>query len=202
MPYVRKIHTEDLRRKRERKKKNSPKKSPPTSTPRCDQNYSGLPFCLRWRLFPATGAKAFSLAPPKKRIGIFGWFSNTQGNGGFCSLYIEDALPSTSRCTCRPNNVHTYQTHTHIHTLNLRSKEISTVTCLFSLLPSRRICLSQIQCSTSRLAASCCVTSGGTGTSSMHASEAPVTILPCHMEWAAHARVADASRRAPPVGDR
>ena len=26
-----------------------------------------------------------------------------------CSLYIEDALPSTSHCTCRLNNVHTCQ---------------------------------------------------------------------------------------------
>ena len=33
---------------------------------------------------------------------------STQGMA-ICSLYIEDALPSTSRCTCRLNNVHTCQ---------------------------------------------------------------------------------------------
>ena len=69
-----------------------------------------------------------------------------------CSLYIEDALPSTSHCTCRLNNVHTYQQHIY----NI------PVTCFF------RGPLSQIQCSTSRLAASCCITPGGTGTLNAH----------------------------------
>jgi hypothetical protein len=87
-------------------KKKTSEKSPATSLDfREHKILPGFPF-LRRRFSPAC-AKAFP------RLCEKGW--NTadlkKRNGGFCSLYIKDALPSTSRCTCRLNNVHTYQQH-------------------------------------------------------------------------------------------
>lgn len=62
-----------------------------------------------------------------------------------------------------------------------------------------RTTFSQIQCFTSRLAAACCVTPGGTGTRQCTEARRPSPC--CSATWmAAHARVADASKRAPPVG--
>jgi hypothetical protein len=55
--------------------------------------------------FLLTGQKAF-YRPQQNKGGIV--VCSTQGLA-VCSLYIEDALPSTSRCTCRLNNVHTCQ---------------------------------------------------------------------------------------------
>ena len=110
------------------------------------------------------------------------WFSREEMGVSLFALDIEDALPSTSHCTCRLNNVHTYQTthlQSHCHMISLK----------------RHFLLSQIQCSTSRLAASCCVTPGGTGTSNALKRGARHHTVP--HGGAAHARVADASKRAP-----
>ena len=101
----------------------------------------------------------------EKRMG-YCWFSRKE-MAVFFRFHIEDALPSTSRCTCRLNNVHTYQTthlQSHCH----------------MLLSQRHFLLSQIQCLTSRLAASCCVTPGGTGTRKCTQARRP---SPCRATW-------------------
>jgi hypothetical protein len=61
--------------------------------------------CLQWRLFSGSCKSVFSI--PKKRTEHC-WVEKKEL--AVCPLYIEDALPSTSRCTCRLNNVHTYPT--------------------------------------------------------------------------------------------
>jgi hypothetical protein len=63
------------------------------------------PSCLQWRLF--SGSCKSDSSVPKKRTEHC-WVEKKEL--AVCSLYIEDALPSTSRCTCRLNNVHTYPT--------------------------------------------------------------------------------------------
>jgi len=97
-----------------------------------------------------------------------------------CSLYIEDALPSTSRCTCRLNNVHTYQENTftisHCHMLILRAAFTDPMfdvsfSCTMLCHPRR---YRYVKCTQARRPS------------------------PCRATWmAAHARVADASKRAP-----
>ena len=60
------------------------------------------------------------LGPCEKRMG-YCWFSSKE-MAVFFRFHIEDALPSTSHCTCRLNNVHTYQTthlQSHCHMLLL-----------------------------------------------------------------------------------
>ena len=129
-------------------KKKTSEKSPPASLDFRDreQNFSWLAI-LAMAIFSGL-CKSVSSALRKRME--YCWFEERKWR--FCSLYIEDALPSTSRCTCRLNNVHTYQQHIY----NI------PVTCFF------RGPLSQIQCSTSHLAASCCITPGGTGTLNAH----------------------------------
>jgi hypothetical protein len=61
------------------------------------------------------GPKAFHRPQQKTKGGL--WFIRPM-DWRVCSLYIEDALPSTSHCTCRLNNVHTCQQITnHSHML-------------------------------------------------------------------------------------
>jgi hypothetical protein len=123
-----------------------------------------------------TGPKAF-YRPQQNRGRIVVCSTQRQA---VCSLYIEDALPSTSRCTCRLNNVHTCQqiaNYSHM----LFFPFLPSFLPSFHPRPPRKQFRSP-NISTSRLAACCGVTSGGTGTF-MQDSEAPVTTLPCHMEW-------------------
>jgi hypothetical protein len=68
-----------------------------------------IPGKTRRRLFffiQLTGPKAFYR--PQQNRGKDCGFVRPKGLA-VCSLYIEDALPSTSHCTCRLNNVHTCQ---------------------------------------------------------------------------------------------
>jgi hypothetical protein len=127
----------------ETRKTENTEKSPPASLDFGEQKFFWLALlAYNWRLFSGSCKSVSSV--PKKRTEHC-WVEKKEL--AVCPLNIEDALPSTSRCTCRLNNVHTYpntfENHCHMFF---------------------RWTLSQIQCSTSRLAAACGVTPGGTGT--------------------------------------
>lgn len=164
------------------KKKTSERSPPAFNSTFCEQKISLACLSCNSDDSPACAKAFFSALRQKKRMGYCCFSREEIGGFSFRFSNIEDALPSTSRCTCRLNNVHTYQTthlQSHCH----------------MLLSQRHFLLSQIQCLTSRLAASCCVTPGGTGTPNALKRGARHHAVP--HGGAAHARVADASKRAP-----
>ena len=151
-------------------KKKTSEKSPPAFT-RLSRTKISLA-CLSCNSDDSPAcAKAYFLGPAKKRMG-YCWFLK-KGNGGlFFAVHIEDALPSTSHCTCRLNNVHTYQQCTHQQRIcNL------TVTCLTraAFLPFTDPML-DVSCSCIMLCHP-----RRYRYAQMHSSEALVT-MPCHME--------------------
>ena len=79
-------------------------------------------------------AKAFFSALPTKKDAILLVLQERKRRFFFSLVHIKDALPSTSHCTCRLNNAHTYQT-THL--------QISLSHASHS---QRDFLLSQIQC--------------------------------------------------------
>lgn len=181
VPYVRKVHWGP-----EMKEKTRKKSSFFNSTVRPKLLWIYL--FLRWRLFP-DGCKSVSSAQQIKRIGILVVFETRKWR--FCSLYIEDALPSTSRCTCRPNNVHTYLISTHI----LAAKSH----CHMSFF-SRRTPVTDPMFDVSF---SCIMLCHLRRYRYVNARKRGARHHPAVPHgWAAHARVADASRRAPPMDDR
>jgi len=111
------------------------------------QKFPGLPF-LRSRCFSGL-CKSVSSAL-RKRMEYY-WFEERKRR----------FVRFTSKTLCRLHLIVLVDlimfTHIKQHIYNI------AVTCFFPRGP-----LSQIQCSTSRLAASCCVTPGGTGTSNAH----------------------------------
>jgi hypothetical protein len=98
-------------------KKKTSEKSPPASLDFREQKISWLAF-LAIAMILRLVQKRF-LGPAKKRMGCC-WFFKKRNWRSFFAIIIEDALPSTSHCTCRLNNVHTYQTthlQSHCHML-------------------------------------------------------------------------------------
>ena len=115
------------------------------------------------------------------------WFLK-KGNGGFFfSLF-------TSKTLCRLHLIVLVDLIMFTHINNAHINNTFAISLSHASL-ERQFLLSQFQCWTSRLAASCCVTPGGTGTSNAQKRGARHHAVP--HGGAAHARVADASKRAP-----
>lgn len=117
---------------------------------------------------PACAKAFFSALRNKKGWDTAGFQERKFAVFLFACQHIEDALPSTSHCTCRLNNVHTYQTTTHLQSH------------CHMLLSSGTFYFHRSNVLTSRLAASCCVTPGGTGTRKCTQARRP---SPCRATW-------------------